>query len=64
MLVKELIGNFINIGNQNISTSYQTLKILAQDGSLIYCDPSPIINASELYSVERNLYFEIYFWAS
>ena len=56
----EIIGNFINTGNTNISTSYQTLKILAQDGSLIYCDPSPIINASELYSVERNLYFEIY----
>ena len=56
----EIIGNFINTGITNISTSFQTLKILAQDGSLIYCDPSPIINASELYSVERNLYFEIY----
>jgi len=56
----EIIGNFISTGNTSISTSYQTLKILAQDGSLIYCDPNPIVNASTLYSVERNLYFEIY----
>ena len=56
----EIIGNFINTGDNNISTSFQTLKILAQDGSLIYCDPSPIINATELNEVERNLYFEIY----
>jgi len=56
----EIIGNFINTGDNNISTSFQTLKILAQDGSFIYCDPSPIINATELNEVERNLYFEIY----
>jgi len=56
----QIIGNFINTGDNNISTSFQTLKILSQDGSLIYCDPSPIINATELNEVERNLYFEIY----
>jgi len=56
----EIIGNFINTGDNNISTSFQTLKILAQDGSLIYCDPSPIMGANRLNEVERNLYFEIY----
>jgi len=56
----EIIGNFINTGDNNISTSFQTLKILAQDGSLIYCDPSPIMAANRLNEVERNLYFEIY----
>ena len=56
----EIIGNFINTGDTNISSSFQTLKILAQDGSLILCDPSPIMGANRLNEVERNLYFEIY----
>ena len=56
----EIVGNFIKTSDTDISTSFQTLKIIAQDGSTIYCDPSPVINATALYEVERNLYFEIY----
>jgi hypothetical protein len=56
----EIIGNFAYTNPNNISTSFKTLKILSQDGSLIYCDPSPLMNATFLYEAERNLYFEIY----
>ena len=55
----EIIGNFDN-DIDNSTANLKTLKILAQDGSLLLCDPSPIINTTKLNSVERSLYFEIY----
>ena len=53
----EIIGNF---DNDTDNSNLKTLRILAQDGSILLCDPSPIINTTKLNSVERSLYFEIY----
>jgi len=53
----QIIGNF---DQSTDVTSYQTLRILAQDGNLLLCDPNPLIDASTLNNVEKSLFFEIY----
>ena len=54
----EIIGNFDS--DNESKSDHKILKILAQDGSTILCDPSPLVNVTNLNSVERSLYFEIY----
>ena len=53
----QIIGNF---DQSTDVTSYQTLRILAQDGNLLLCDPNPLIDVSTLNNVEKSLFFEIY----
>jgi hypothetical protein len=53
----QIIGNFDQATDLN---SYQTLRIIAQDGNLLLCDPSPLINVEILNNVEKSLFFEIY----
>ena len=54
----EIIGNFDS--DNESKSNHKTLQILAQDGSIILCDPSPLVDITNLNSVERSLYFEIY----
>ena len=52
--------NDLVIAKFGSSDEFQQLKVVGQDGPLILCDPSPLMNLSALNSTLTQMYFEIY----